>query len=118
MLFGRRRQAADAGADDDADFVAVFLVEFEAGIHQRAPRGIDAELRVTIRAADFLRRWKRGREVEILHLPGDLRVERCRVEGGDPVNATLAGDEAVPKNVQLMSERRDDAEAGDDHTAV
>ena len=28
-------QSADAGADEDADFVAVFLVEVQAGILQR-----------------------------------------------------------------------------------
>ncbi len=48
-------QTADAGADDDADFVAIFLFEVEAGIEQRLMSGIDAKLRVPVRAPDFLR---------------------------------------------------------------
>ncbi len=66
-------QPADAGAEEHADFVQVFLVEFEAGIFQRAPRGIDAELRIAVRAADFLGRRKRRRRVKVFHLAGDLR---------------------------------------------
>ena len=81
MLLGGRGQAADAGADDDADFVAVFLVEIEAGIEQRLMPGVDAELRIAVRAPDFLRRRKRRRGIKIFHLAGDLRVERRRVKG-------------------------------------
>ena len=61
-LGGGGFQSADAGADDDADFVAIQLVEFRAGILERRPRGMDAELRVAVRAPDILRRRKcRGR---------------------------------------------------------
>src|SRR5271166_4896396 len=111
MLVNRRLEAADAGPDDDADFVAVFLVEFQAGILQRAPAGVNAELRIAVGAADLLRRRKRGCGIEILHLPGNLRFERRRVKGGDPVNAALAGNEVVPKNLQLVADWGDDAEA-------
>ena len=52
------------------------------------------------------------------HFPGDLRVEPRRVERSDCINAALAGDQAVPENIQLMPERRDDAEPRDDHPAV
>ena len=61
VLFDGRLQAADAGAEDDADFVAVFLVEIQAGIQQRLISGVNAELRVAVGAPDFLGRRKRGR---------------------------------------------------------
>src|ERR1019366_1924186 len=118
VLLDGRLQAADAGAKDDADLVAVFLVEFQAGIQQCLISGVNAELRIPVRTTDFLGRRKCGREVKLLHLAGDLGVERRRVKGGDPVNAALAGNQVVPENVQLMPERRDNAEAGDDHTTV
>jgi hypothetical protein len=44
MLLGGRLQSADARTDDDTDFVAVFLVEVEAGIKQGLMAGIDAKL--------------------------------------------------------------------------
>ena len=117
-LFGGGRQSADAGADDDSRFRRGFPCRGR-GRNRAAPgAGKNAELRIAVRAADFLRRWKRGRRVKIFHLAGDLRVERRRVKGGDAVNAACAGDEVVPENIELMPERRHDAEAGDDHAAV
>jgi hypothetical protein len=80
--------------------------------------GINAELRITVRAPDFLRRRKRRERIKIFHLAGDLRVERRRVEGGDAVNAALAGNEVVPERFEFVSQRRHDAQAGDDHAAV
>jgi len=38
-------------------------------------------------------------------------------QGTDPVNAALTGNEVVPENVELMSQWRHHAEAGDDDTA-
>jgi hypothetical protein len=52
------------------------FVEVEAGIEQRLVPGINAELRVAVRAPDFLGRGKRRRGIKIFHLAGDLRVER------------------------------------------
>ena len=117
MLFGGCLQTADAGTDDDADFVAVFLCEVEPCIQQRLIRGINTKLRKTVRAPDFLWRWKRGRGIKILHLAGDLTVERRRIKGTDADNAALTGNEVFPKNVKLMSQRRYHAKAGNDDTA-
>ena len=80
-----------------ADFVAVHLVQIEPGILERLPCGIDAELRETVGAPDLLGRRERGAGIEILHLAGDLCVERRRVEGGDSVDAALAGNQASRK---------------------
>jgi len=111
-------QAADAGAEEHADFVAIFRGEVQAGILQRAPRRIDAKLRIAVRAADFLGRREGGQRVEILHLAGDLRVKRRRVKRRDPVNAALAGDEILPEGVEVVAERGNDAHARDNHAAV
>src|ERR1035437_7203670 len=118
MLFGRRGEAADAGADHRADFVAIFLGEFEAGIFQRTPCGIYGKMRIAVGAADFLGRGKRGCRIKIFHLAGDLRVERRRVKARNFVNATLAGDEALPERIEVVAQRRDDAHARDDDAAV
>src|ERR1019366_7472611 len=117
-LLGGGGQTADAGADDDADFVAVFPVGVESGIEQRLVPGENAELRITIRPPDFLWRRKRRQRIKMFHLAGDLRGERRRVERGDAVNAALAGDEFAPENIELMSQRGDDAQTGDDHAPV
>src|SRR5208282_2964694 len=106
------------GADDDADFVAIFLVKFETGIEQRVMRGKNTELGEPVGMPDVLRRWEGGRGIEIFHLAGNLRVERRRVERADAVNAALPGDEVVPKDVGLVSQRRDHTKAGDDHAAL
>jgi hypothetical protein len=45
-----------------------------------------------------------------------LAVEQCRVKGTDPVNAALTSDEVVPENVDLISQRRHHAKAGNDDT--
>ena len=118
MLFGGGGQAADAGADDDADFVAIFPVKHEAGIKQRVMRGENAELGEPVGMPDFLRRRKGGCGIEIFHLAGDLRFKRRRIERADAVNAALPGDDVVPKDVGLVSQRRDHTKAGDDHAAL
>ena len=59
--------------------------------------GINAELRIAVRAPDFLGRRERGRGIKIFHLAGDLRVKRRRVEAVNPVNAALAGDRFFQK---------------------
>ena len=79
-LLGGGGQTADAGADDDADFVAVFMVEVEAGIEQRLVPGENAELRITIRPPDFLGRRECRERIKIFHLTGDLGVERRGVK--------------------------------------
>ena len=55
-LGGGGFKPADAGADDDANFIAVEFIEFRAGILERGPAGVDAKLRVAVGAADFLGR--------------------------------------------------------------
>ncbi len=83
-LLGDGLQAADAGADEHADFVAVDPVKVQARIAQGLPGGMDAELGEAVGAPDFLGGRKGGSWVEILDLGGDLAVELGGVEAGDP----------------------------------
>src|SRR5882724_1578765 len=117
QLVAGRLQSADAGAEDAADFIAIFFCEIEAGIQERLMSGENAELRIAVRATDIFRRWKCRRRVEIFHFTGDLRVEIRGVEGGNFINAALAGNQIFPEGFNLVSQRRHDAEAGDDDTA-
>ena len=97
VLLGDGLQAADAGADEDADFVAVDLVQVQPGILERLPGGINAELGIAVRAPDFLGRGKGRGGVEVLHLAGDLGVECRGVERGDRVDAALARERLFQK---------------------
>ena len=92
-----RLQAADAGADEHADFIAIDFVQIEAGILQRLPTGINAELGEAIRAADFLRRRKGGRGSKFFTSAAIWRVKLRRVKGGDSVDAALARRSGYPK---------------------
>jgi len=59
-LLLRRVKAANAGANEHAHFIAIYFFEIEAGIFQRLVSRGNSELRVAIRAPDFLRRRKCG----------------------------------------------------------
>ena len=54
VLALERGEAADPGADHCADAVAVGLVEVKAGVVERLPTGVDAELGKPVGAADLL----------------------------------------------------------------
>jgi len=110
-------QTANAGTDDDADFVAVFLCEVEPGIQQRLIRGINTKLRKNDPCDGFpwmmeTRAWDQN-----FHFAGDWQSTASHQKELMRFNATLTGNEVVPENVELMSQRRYHAEAGDDDTA-
>ena len=56
--------------------------------------------------------------VEVLDLGGDVHLVVRGVEAGDLADARLAGHEATPEGVHVVAERRDDAETGDDDSAL
>jgi hypothetical protein len=110
-------QAADAGADEHADFIAVRLGQIKAGIQQGLVAGENAKLREAVGALEFLGRGKRGGGIEVLDLGGNLAIEAGGVEGADPVNAALAGRDLAPERVHLLPEGGNHPEAGDDNPA-
>ena len=71
-----RSDAADAGADRDADAFFVVLVRLQAGIAQRLDRRGDAVVDERIHLLDVFRRDVL-RRIEIAHLAGDARRKRA-----------------------------------------
>ena len=114
MLALERGQAADPGADHRTDAVAVGLLEVEAGVFERLPAGVDAELGEPVGAPNLLGRRECRRGVELLHLAGDGAGEAVSVERSDRVEAALAGEEVLPERLNPLAKRGDNADAGDD----
>ena len=104
VLLVGRLQAADAGADKHADFVAVGFVEIQAGIAQRLPAGIDAELANSDRCGGLPWAKETRASDRNPYLGGDLDVELRGVERGNPVDAAFAGDQVVPKGVDVVAQ--------------
>jgi hypothetical protein len=80
--------------------------------------GPDAELAVTIGAADFFGRGKGGGGIEISDFGGNLAIERRGIEMTDAVHAAVAGEQAFPKGFDIRAERRGKAQAGDDDSVI
>src|SRR5207244_260999 len=55
--------------------------------------------------------------VEVLHLGRDPHGKAACVERADEVDATLAGEGSAPRRGRVVADRRDGAEAGDDHAS-
>ena len=109
-----QRQAADAGADVDADALGIGFGDFETRVADRLDAGGHAELDEDIHAARFL-----GVEillnVEILHLACHVRGERCGIETGNPGDSGATGNQVIPGFRDGIADRGDDTQAGDDN---
>jgi hypothetical protein len=70
-----------------------------------------------VHAARLFRRHVR-RDVEALHLAGDLAGEARGIEAGDARDAGLAGERALPGFGNRVADRADDAQAGDGDSAA
>jgi hypothetical protein len=112
------RQAADAGADDDADAVLVFVLQIEAGVLDGHRRGGEGVVDEGVRLLDlfpvdpFL-------GLEAAYLSGDARGELAGVELGDAIDARSSFDQSLPRRLVADAERRDHSKAGhDDATSV
>ena len=76
-----------------------------------------AEMHRALAAADGLRVHPLGR-VEVADLAGGLRLVARDVELRDLGEAGLAADQVVPRGRDVVADRADDAQAGDDDAAV
>ena len=77
-----------------------------------------AKLGKAIGPANFFRRRKCRSGIEVLNFSGDLRIILGYVEGCDFFDAAFAGQEVVPESADVVADRRNDAQAGDDHSAL
>ena len=108
-------EAADAGAEDDAAAERVFLAEIEAAVLDRFDRTDHGELREPVESADVFGVHAEGRlGVEVLHFAGELDLEGGRVEQGDRRDAALAGEQPLPEAANVIANRLDVPQAGDD----
>jgi len=94
-------EPADAGADDRAASVAVFLLEVQPGILHRLHRGDEAHLRETVNPVGGPLVEPAAR-VEVLDLAGDVAGEVRAVEAGDPLDAGLPGEQRVPVGLDVL----------------
>jgi len=105
-------QTADAAADQGARtfrFGARFDARIVAGHLRRRDGVLAEEVKATGRAlVDVLD------GVEVGHLGGDVHALVAVVEARDLTHGRLARDQAAPEAVDLATERRDHAHAGDD----
>ena len=93
------RQAADAGADAHADALAIARVVFERRVLDRFHRRDQAVMDEGVVAARLLA-GQMLRDVEALHLAGNLRGKRVRVEARDARDAGAAGEDVLPRRVE------------------
>ena len=114
LLFGRG-QSADAGADEDANLVAIHFVEVQAGVLDRLVGRVNPELREAVGAPDFLGGRKGGGGIKILDLGGDLAIELRNVERGDRADAAPAPNQVVPECVHVVAQRGNHAQARHNH---
>ena len=117
MHFLDQRQAAHARAEIDAEALGRLRRHRVAGILPGLLARRHAEMDEAVHAARFLRRQV-FRDVEILHLAGDLAGEARRIEAGDAGDAGLAGENGVPGFRDRVPDRADDPQPGDDDSAA
>ena len=103
------RQAADARADDRRRCVgALASVTSRPESFSACTAGRDAEMDEAVHAARLLRR-EVLRDVEVLHLAGDLAGERLGSKRRDARDAGLAGENVRPGFGNAVADRADDS---------
>ncbi len=114
--FEQRIDPADARPHDDADVVAIFIGDFQAGIFQTLVGGKQAKLRDPVRAAVFTAAQKSLR-VEILDLAAKVVFQVRGVKECDRTDAGLARRRIGPGFINRIACRADDAHAGYDYSS-
>ena len=109
-------EAADAGADVDADAVVVGLVDLEAGVVHRLLCGGDGEVDEAAHLAGLFFVDEEER-VEVLDLGGEAHRMAGEIECFDLGHAAAAGEQAFPDFADGSADSADEAQAGDDDSA-
>ena len=112
LRFHKGVDAADAGADDAADFVHIVVCDRQAAIRHRLPAGFQRELGDAIQPARFLAP-EDGVGVEVLDFAGQLVLRQLAVITRDEINAVLAGRGIRPSLRHSVAGRAQNAHAGD-----
>ncbi len=111
-----RADAADTGTNADADAVAVGIVDLQSGVaHGLLGRG-DTVMDEWIGLADFLRPHPVFHP-EAGDQPGELGAVGRHVIGRDRGYAAIPGNDVRPGGIEIGTDGRNNAHAGDDHAA-
>ena len=108
------RMSARSGSDDRGSPLGKFTAQGKSGLAHCLTRSDDGELRNPVEQQD-LRRFKMGRRIETLDFADELVAglrsvsERWRREGRSARN------QGIPIVLCRLSDRRDNAEAGNDN---
>src|SRR6266480_6513151 len=113
-LVFQRFQSADAAANDDAEAIAIDLLQVEAAIPDRHLGRTHGQLNETISAPDIFGVLKEILRIEIAHFPADFAIVVRGVEGLNPADATFAGNEIFPKRLEIVADGRDNTETCND----
>ena len=108
------RHAAEGGAHHRAHPIGVLPGEVEPGVGEGHPGGRDGELGIPVQPARPPLLDVIGGH-EVLHLAGDARLERGRVEPRDAADRRRASPESVPQPVDSQPDRGDGPDSRDHH---
>ena len=109
--------AADAGTNQYARTFGIGVGDFQAGIVHRHIRRCQAVMDEDIHLFDIFRRQERFR-IEPAHFTGNAGVVSGCVEMADRTNTGTAVADRIPGTGQIISDRRDDAHAGNDNATL
>ncbi len=107
-------EAADAGADHDAEAAWVDGGDVDSGVFHGHFGGGDGELDVAIGAAGVFGDAEVAVCVEVFDFAGDFAIKGLGVELLDARDAAATIFETVPCGGEVVSKRGDTADAGDD----
>ena len=118
MLILERFQATDAAADNDAEALAIDLLQIEAAVGHRHFCRRHRELSETIGAAWVLRVLEKIFRLEVADFGRDLAIVPFGIEGLDSLDSADAIEAIAPEAVDVIADRRDSAEACENDSAI
>src|SRR5205807_7658548 len=113
-----RFQSADAAADDHAEAIAIDLLYVDAAILDRHLGGSHGQLNETIGTPYVFDVVEKVFWIEVAYFTADFAIVVGGVEGLDPADAAFAFNEIFPKRLEIVADRRDNAEASNNNSAV
>src|SRR6266404_4763676 len=117
-LVFERFQSADAAADNHAEAVPIHFLEVEPAVLNRHLRSGHRQLNETIRAPDVFDVVEKVFWIEVAYFTADFAIVVGGVEGLNPADAAFAFNEIFPKRLEIVADRRDNAEASNNNSAV
>ena len=102
--------ATDTGRKNHSDAIQVLLLQVEAGIAHRILGCLDGQLRIAV-ILPYLLAVEMISRVEILHLAGELRLEKGCIEMSNRPGAALTCEGVLPSGLNVVSQGSDGSQA-------